>query len=535
MDKICIIGSGASGVHFALSLLKKGYEVLMLDVGFTGAPDPNPEDSFLQLKRRLEDPVEYFLGRDFESAILPDYSSEYYGLPPSKNHVLLSPGGFGYQASGFAPLFSFAMGGLAEIWTGGSYPFNDEELKGFPFGYREIGPWYDEVAGRIGISGERDDLERFHPYHGNILEPLAMDRQSTMLLEKYRKRKSYFNGKHQCYMGRSRVATLSRDKGERKECTYTGRCLWGCPKGSLYTPSLTVKECDGFKNFTYLSGRYVEYLKFGRNKEILGVTTRNIRDGGVEEYRADRYALAAGTLSSSRIYMESIYRATGEIVTLPGLMDNRQILIPFVNTGMLGEPFDPDSYQYHQVVMGIEGEVPREYIHGQITTLKTAMYHPIIQGIPVDVKRATSIFRILHSSLGVVNVNLSDHRRGDSFLTLEAAPGEKSPRLAIRYVPPAGEGEVIKRAIRKVYAILRGLGCFAPPPMTHVRPMGASVHYSGTIPMSATGMHRTDEFGQSWEYPGLYFVDGTTFPALPSKNLTFTLMANAVRIAEGAF
>jgi hypothetical protein len=31
------------------------------------------------------------------------------------------------------------------------------------------------------------------------------------------------------------------------------------------------------------------------------------------------------------------------------------------------------------------------------------------------------------------------------------------------------------------------------------------------------------------------FADGSTFPDLPAKNLTFTLMANATRIAEEAF
>jgi hypothetical protein len=30
-------------------------------------------------------------------------------------------------------------------------------------------------------------------------------------------------------------------------------------------------------------------------------------------------------------------------------------------------------------------------------------------------------------------------------------------------------------------------------------------------------------------------VDGAVMPFLPAKNLTFTLMANAVRIAETAF
>jgi choline dehydrogenase-like flavoprotein len=40
---------------------------------------------------------------------------------------------------------------------------------------------------------------------------------------------------------------------------------------------------------------------------------------------------------------------------------------------------------------------------------------------------------------------------------------------------------------------------------------------------------------RSHDFENLYLVDGSTFPFLPSKNITFTLMANAVRIAEAAF
>ena len=50
--------------------------------------------------------------------------------------------------------------------------------------------------------------------------------------------------------------------------------------------------------------------------------------------------------------------------------------------------------------------------------------------------------------------------------------------------------------------------------MIHIRPMGASVHYAGTIPMAPAGTKwSTDE----------------------AKNLAFTLMANAVRIADAIF
>jgi choline dehydrogenase-like flavoprotein len=72
--------------------------------------------------------------------------------------------------------------------------------------------------------------------------------------------------------------------------------------------------------------------------------------------------------------------------------------------------------------------------------------------------------------------------------------------------------------------------------MTHLRPMGASVHYAGTLPMTDRGGPlTTDQHGQSRDIAGLYFVDGATFPFLPAKNITFTLMANATRIAEVAF
>lgn len=33
--------------------------------------------------------------------------------------------------------------------------------------------------------------------------------------------------------------------------------------------------------------------------------------------------------------------------------------------------------------------------------------------------------------------------------------------------------------------------------------------------------------------PCVYVADASTFPRLPSKNLTFTAMANALRIADG--
>lgn len=540
MSKILVVGSGASGVHFALSVLKKGHEVVLLDVGWSRSKYINPRDGLNDLKEKLKDPVSFFLGKECEAVVYEETGQEfftkYYGFPPSKSHVFTHPQAFKYEADGFEPLVSFAKGGLAEAWTGGAYPLNDYELKEYPFRYSEIEPHYDEVARRIGMNGANDDLARFYPYHKNLLPPLDLDHNSQILLREYEKHRHHLNKKYRVYMGRSRVTTLSEDYNGRQGCDYTGRCLWGCPSESLYTPSITLKECLEYPNLHYISGMYVSHFKYDAQGHIISVVAESVKDQQEHEFTADYYVLAAGTLSSSTIFMESILRETGETIKLTGLMDNRQILVPFLNLRMLGKRYEPKTYQYHLVAVGVESENEDEYIHGQITTLKSSLIHPFIQKMPVDLKTASIIFRNMRASLGIVNLNLNDRRRDTNYLTLKRDPNMGHSKLVIHYEPVPHESEVIKRTIKKMQKFFLGIGCIVLPWMVHVRPMGASVHYSGTLPMTDTkAPYSVSKYCQSADFDNLFIVDGTTIPFLPAKNITFTLMANAVRVAESVF
>lgn len=536
MDKLLIVGSGASGVHFALSVLQKGYHVIMADVGHRKPATIDRSAAFDELKTGLDDPVRYFLGDEYEAVVSPQARQEYYGFPPNKSYLFKQPATFHFEGQGFQPLFSFAQGGLAEAWTGGVYPFNDAELGDFPFDYSEIDPYYSEIARRIGITGARDDLARFFPVHDNLLEPLELDRHSAQLLAAYEMKRRYLVGKLRCYLGRSRVATLSVDRDGRTACAYCGRCLWGCPLHSLYTPSLTLEELRRHPNFTYLPDTYVSYFTYDAHRRILSAVAETPGEGRSREITADRFILAAGTLSSSAIYLRSIFQGTGEIAILRGLMDNRQVLVPFLNLKMAGQTYEPRSYQYHQLAVGIEQNDPREYVHGQITTLKAALAHPIIQNMPFDLRASTAVFRKVRAGLGVVNVNFRDVRRESNYVTLKTDGASDHPRLAICYSPPAEERILIKQVLKTVKRALWSLGCVVPPGTIHVRPMGASTHYAGTVPMSTgAGLHTASRDCGSHYFDNLYFVDGTTIPSLPAKNLTFTLMANAIRVADRAF
>ena len=524
-EEVVVVGSGASGAHFALTLLKQGRKVTMLDVGVRPPEPVNPDQTVPELKSNLDDPTNYFLGDDFQAVVFPG-AEDYYSQPPPKDYVFESSGASEPKRDGFSPLLSYAQGGLAQAWTGGSYPFNDDELAEFPFSFEDIRPFYDEVGRRIGVVGDPDDdLAAFTPIHDGLMPPLDLDEHGRRLMKSYTDQRLDLNEQLLWRLGRSRVAVLSRDQGDRKACSYLGRCMWGCPTEAFYTPSITLNECLRYENFTYRPGHRVSHFNVDSSGAVTSVVA------GDEEIPVQKLVLAAGALTSSHIYLESWRRASGEIARLPGLMDNRQLFIPFVNLRMLGKRYDPKSYQYHQLAFAFGDPDPRKYIHGQITTLTTAMVHPVIQNLPVDLKAATTVFRNLHAALGLANAMHADWRRDDCYATLE------DDRLLLHYEAPPNEDFHIRYTMERMQQALLKLGCVAPPNMTQVRPMGGSVHYAGTLPMSENSAdpHTTTAQCESRAFKNLFVVDGATFPFLPAKQYTFTLMANAVRVANEAF
>ena len=83
MAEVVVVGSGAAGVHYALSALERGYRVTMLDVGYERPAPVAPEASFLELREQLPDPLTYFLGERGEGVVYPGVGAGYYGLAPS--------------------------------------------------------------------------------------------------------------------------------------------------------------------------------------------------------------------------------------------------------------------------------------------------------------------------------------------------------------------------------------------------------------------------------------------------------------------
>ena len=206
--------------------------------------------------------------------------------------------------------------------------------------------------------------------------------------------------------------------------------------------------------------------------------------------------------------------------------------MPFVSKARVGTTWNPDSYQYHQLAIALDADDPRDQVHGLLTTLKTAPVHPIVTSVPMSVKTSVAVVRNTHAALGLLNVNHADRARSGSYVTLEAGSGGGASRLVVAYRPPDDDEARVASSTKRMRRALGKLGCVAPRGMTHVRPMGASVHYAGTLPLrEAGGAFTSTSDGRCRPFDNLYVVDGSSFPSLPAKNLTFTLMANSTRVA----
>ena len=87
--RIVVVGAGVSGSHAALTLLERGHDVELWDVGREEAAFPEAGVTFHELKERLNDPIAYFLGPDL-AALIPPTSAELLRYPPSRRFLSAS-------------------------------------------------------------------------------------------------------------------------------------------------------------------------------------------------------------------------------------------------------------------------------------------------------------------------------------------------------------------------------------------------------------------------------------------------------------
>lgn len=531
-----VVGSGPSAVHAAYPLVEAGLRVRMLDVGHRDAAYAGlvPDGAFTAVRRSDREQHRYLLGDRFEG-IGFDHVGAGAQLTPPRQYVLrdadrLQP----TRSATFFPLQSLAEGGLGGAWGAGSPPFSEVDLAGLPLSYGELAAHYEVVAERIGVSGARDDLLPFLGAQRAMQPPVAIDSNGEAILARYARHRGALQ-RDGLYLGQPRLAILSRPHRGREAHRGWDMDFWSDAGGSVYRPRWTVDELRRRPGFEFVARRLVRSFAErsgddGGDGGGGGVTVEavDLDTGALETHRARAVVLAAGTLGTTRI----VLRSRGAYHRRVPIVCNPHSYLALLNLGLLGKPVRDARHSMAQVcLVHAPGGPAHPFTIGHLYSYRSLLMFRLMKDSPLPLPESLEVMRLLSPSFAVLILQHQDRPTPAKHAALVPRAGGED-ELAIEYALSAQEQQEIDEVER---AVARGLRRLRVIRLRTIRPgHAASVHYAGTLPMSAGGEElTTDATGRLARTRGVYVADGSVFPSLPSKGLTFTMMANADRIGTG--
>jgi len=531
MQTVIVVGAGVAGAHTALTLLERGYQVELWDVGRPELPFPAAGLSFDDLKRQLDDPISYFLGADL-GGVIPPAVPELLRYPPSRAFLIdREDMSTGLVGDGFEPFGSFAKGGLANGWGANAVSYDENDMEGWPVSHADMDAAYRTVYQRVPVAGpQADDLSPHLTGVYPTQAPVALTEPDRRLLAAYTARKEALAARG-VKLGLARLAVVT-DRARADACDLCNRCLWGCPRGAIYNPALsTLRDCERHGGYRYVAGRQVLSLRV-RDGAVAAIRYRDAATGEVREQPCGTVFLAAGALQTGAIFLRTLAGARQDIAAeTAGLMDTTVVKIPFIALRSIGAAVEPRAFQFNRLLIGLTGSPPPwpQYLHGELLHLTSLVYHPLIERMPLDSRTSARLFFALRSALGVVTLFFPDRITAGTRQVLLGRQDDAAVQLSYR--ESAEKESFIAQSIVRVRAALWRLGCVPRPAVRS--PGGGGIHYAGTVPMG-DGPRQCGADGQANLFRNLYIADGAAFPSLPSKSITMSLAAHATRVARKA-
>lgn len=510
-----IVGSGPAGTFASYAL--RGRNVLVLDVGYRAPASPTIEGNLYSLRQTRKDLFDAFIGERFEGL------RNMFGKPvslklkaPRMSYVIqnweqLSP----VDSRNFDAVMSFAAGGLANAWGAGVFRFTARDLAGFPVTAAELEPFYDELTEHIGVCGANDDLTPYFGEDPRLLPPLRMSAMAAGLLAGYRRKRSSFRDGGLA-MGLSRLAVLTREHNGRAPYGYENLEFFRPYNPAIYNPVFTLDSLVAKGEVTFADGYLV--TSYQEHPSHIDVLAKNLRTGITERFAARNLLLGAGTLSSTKIVLES-NADTG--AKLP-ILDNPMSGIPIFSLGRVGRPLDTADSSLAQLTAILDHPSVPAPVQASLYGMTGPLRSDVIFELPLSVSANLAWAKYVSPAMMVWLVFYPGLPDSSNYVRLTAKGS-----LEVNY-EWHGYGEAERRLVRA----FRSMGCLSSTLLCRYTPMGSSLHYAGTLPMKAEpGPYETDKEGRLSGTERVYVCDGACFTGLPAKNLTFTIMANAMRIA----
>jgi choline dehydrogenase-like flavoprotein len=515
--EIVIVGSGPSGVAAALGFAENGIVPLILDVGYE-APDVKPPDMNFYDYRKANDAFDVMIGRNHEvlnhviekKTASPKVSSPYMQFV-TREAEKLSP--LNESAS---VLQSFAKGGLASAWGAGLYRCVDDDLVNIPISEADLSPYYDSLTREIGISGYDDDLTPFFGSTEGLLEPVRLSGKLSRLLSVYQKKRKELNAEG-TFIGRPRLGVLTDDHDNRSACDYSNLEMWYPDLPYIYTPAFTLEKLIREKKVAY--HKYVIVKSWSRENGLIVVNAQNIKDNSDISFKCKKLILAAGTINSTKIVLSS----KKDFETRLPLKDNSLVQFPLIFLSSIGSKLEKDALSLTNLNVIFDLKELNMRLQGSIIELTSPARAVFFEKLPLAARDNLTFIRFFLPALAVFFLYLPSRKENEGSIRLDDGGGLEIFNQ---------HGKIDRRILKKVASVFCKIGALTHP--LFVEPPEHAIHYGGTLPMvpNPESDYQCSTEGELYGEPGVHIVDGSVLSFIPSKNLSFTLMANAMRIAD---
>lgn len=505
-----VIGSGPAGVAAASALLERGREVELLDGGRI------LEEEAVRRRDALG-------GRPPESwtrAERAAYQAPQLHSPPG--HVRRFGSDFAMHApeltfaaaEGVALRSSRAAGGLSNLWGAAVLPYSQSDLDGWPITAGELAPHYRAVARIMPLAAAPDALTPLFPAApAEGAGPPVLSAQARALLRRLEAAGPAL-ARRGIHVGAARQAV-------GPDCRSCGMCLHGCPYAQIYSASHTLARLRQDPRFGYRPGAVVSRLV----EQADGVELV-LEGGGC--LAGDRVFLGAGVLETARIMLASTGR--GGRLTLRDSRFGFLPMVPLWTAGPLPDP--PSAPTLVQVFIEIDDPALSPHlVHVQVYGWNE-FYLPELEkrfARAAPVPGARRLLDLVSRRLFVAQIFLhSDH--SDRISLALSADG----RLVARPEADADGPGVLRAASARLAAAMRRVRVVTAPALLRPAPPGSSFHAGGTFPMGVSPDSAADPLGRPAGFRRVHLIDASVFPTIPATTITFSVMANAHRIAARA-
>jgi choline dehydrogenase-like flavoprotein len=412
----------------------------------------------------------------------------------------------------FNAIQSFALGGLANVWGAGLYRFTNEDLEDFPLTAAELDPYFDKLTAHIGITGQEDDLTPYFGSTASLLPPLRLSHNIRTIFKRY----THAKRDPSLAIGRARIGVLTEPRAGRPAYSYEADDFFR-ENRAIYSPRYTLESLLAEGRIELRGGVLVRsWSEDPGGVKIQGV---DIERQESVEFEARKVIVACGAIQSAKIAL----RSAADYRTRLSLLENPAVQVPLVLPASIGRALERDAFGLVQLNLIWHSSTFKALLQGSLMEITAPARAEFFSSLPFSARANLELIRYMLPGMIVMQLFFPAACQSPSSLHLL-----ESGELQIEGHPNTLDLTKLKPLLRA----LRRLGAWTSAPLIVRVPTGHAIHYAGTLPMKRSpSAHECFPTGQLYHTRNVFVADSATFADLPAKNMSFAMMANAMRIA----